>query len=118
MKTTREQLKRVAPNLYRHQGNGHYYAKAKIGGRQHGPTVLKTNLDRPITDPAMAKRALRAWLEKLEQSLPTGRGDTTLAALLDTFERLRQGKSDSTRTAESGMIKHFRKHFPSQWTQR
>lgn len=112
MKATQEQLKRVAPNLDRPQGNGRYYAKLQAPTRRYGPTVLNADDGHAINDFALAKRALRAWDTEREQILPNKRGEKPLAGLLEAFERVRSNKSRSTKAAERGTIEHFRKHFP------
>lgn len=115
MNSTQSQLKRVAQSLYRHQGNGHYYGLVKLRGSRHGPKVLREEKGDPVATLGEAKRELRAWIASIEETLPVG-GKMTLAGLLEIFTKMRANKAASTRTAEAGIIDHFRAHFPKPMT--
>ncbi len=103
--TTRQQLKLVAQNLYRHLGTGEYYGIKKIDGKKK--TKCLETKDRPI-----ANRKLADWLRELDQIDPNTNSAATLAMALVAFTRTRAGKSTSTKKAEERMIAEFRKTFP------
>src|SRR4051794_29279256 len=60
---------KVGQNLYRNESSDTYYGLTKRGGKQFR-TALRTESGAPIKDRALAERALRKWLDEIENINP------------------------------------------------
>ena len=60
---------KVGQNLYRNESSDTYYGLTKRGGKQFR-TALRMEDGTPIEDRGLAERALRKWLNELENILP------------------------------------------------
>jgi hypothetical protein len=67
MSATQEQATfvKVAEHLFRNESSGTYYARAKRGGKRFH-AALRMESAEGIQDQALAKRALRKWLDDLD----------------------------------------------------
>jgi integrase len=110
MKTTRENLDRVAEHLYRHKNTGGYYGIIKVAGRKHITALRITEDAPPTTDRATANRLLREWEDKLSR-VDAATGDMRLEALLTKYAAARAGKAKSTRITEAALLARFRADF-------
>ncbi len=92
--STRQLLAKIPnhPCLFKHTVNGTYYGIKKRGGKRK-----EHSLD--TTDRKLAERRLKDWIASLE-SVSTDAGKTTLAQLLEKFQGIREGRSESTRFEE------------------
>ena len=88
------------PCLYRHKINGNYYGIKKINGKEKDHFL-------DTCDRKEAERNLKDWIEQLGK-LDAEAQKTTLDQLLQKFEKIRLGKSKSTKDAEAGMIKKLK----------
>ena len=101
-RSTRQLLGKVPnfPGLYRHSINSTYYAIKKVGGKRK-----EHSLD--TTDRKVAERRFKEWVANLDK-VDTGAEKTTLAQLIERFEKTRQGMADKTKGTERwilGMLK-------------
>lgn len=102
--STRQQLEKVAPYLYRHSVHGTYHAIKRVSYK------LKTHkLD--TTDRKIANARLRDWIAELSAVDP-GNNDLTLAALVEKYQAVRTDMAASTLVGERGRIRQFRELFP------
>lgn len=104
--TTRQQLKKVSSNFYRHAGNLKYYGMRTVGGKKV-TRCLET------ADKMMAGTRLRKWLESLSNTDP-GRADVTLDGLIASFVKMRSGLSHSTTRSYTTVLTEFRRSFPCE----
>jgi integrase len=103
--STRQLLQKLpnCPCLYRHTINNTYYGIKKHGGKRKEHS-LQTD-DRQI-----AERKLKAWINDLDK-IDTEAEKTTLMQLLDKFTETRNGKSESTKTTEQGLINNLKEKW-------
>src|SRR6266403_211510 len=96
--STRQLLSKIPnyPCFYRHKISGTYYAIKKHRGKRKEHS-LQTG------DRKLAERKLKTWVESLDKVDSDGE-KTTLNELLERFQKIRQGMSESTRSTEAGMI--------------
>lgn len=100
--STRQLLVKIPnfPCLYRHNISGNYYGIKKLRGKRK-----EHSLD--THDRKLAERNLKKWIADLD-TVDASAEKTTLAELLEKFQTVRQGLSESTRSTESGMIKKLK----------
>ena len=101
-RSTRQLLGKIPnfPGQYRHTVNGVYYAIKKIGGKRK-----EHSLD--TADRKIAERRFKDWVANLDK-IGEEAEKTTLAQLLEKFERTRQGKADITQKTNLWIIKMFK----------
>jgi integrase len=100
--STRQLLVKIPnyPCLYRHKTNGTYYGIKKQAGKRK-----EHSLD--TDDRKLAERKLKTWVETLDK-LDTEAEKITLEQLLEKFQKIRQGTSESTRATEKGIVKKLK----------
>jgi hypothetical protein len=98
-RSTRQLLGKLPnfPGLYRHTVNDTYYAIKKIAGKRK-----EHSLD--TTDRKVAERRFKDWVANLDK-IDSESEKTTLAQLLEKFQKTRQGKADKTRKTEQWILK-------------
>jgi len=98
-RSTRQLLGKIPnfPGLYRHTINGIYYAIKKKSGKRK-----EHSLD--TTDRKVAERRFKEWDANLDK-VDTEVEKTTLAQLVEKFEKTRQGMTAKTKSTESWIIK-------------
>ncbi len=101
--STRQLLAKIPnfPCLYRHTVNGNYYGIKKAARRRHEHS-LRT------TDRKVAERRLNQWIRDLEK-IDTRAAKLTLAALLEKFLTLNQGKAQKTQATDRSIVNVIRK---------
>ena len=98
-RSTRQLLGKIPnfPGLYRHSVNGVYYAIKKIAGKRKEHSLN-------TTDREIAERRLKDWVANLDK-VDTEAEKTTLAELIEKFEKTRQGMAKKTRGTEAWILK-------------
>src|ERR1035441_9542133 len=85
------------PGLYRQAVNGTYYAIKKIAGKRKEHSL-------ETSDRKLAERRFKDWAAHLDK-IDTEAEKTTLAQLMEKFQKTRQGKADKTRKTEQWILK-------------
>ena len=100
--STRQLLIKIPnyPCLYRHSVNDTYYGQKMFGGKRKEHSLA-------TTDRKIAERKLKAWIADLDKT-DSEAEKTTLSQLIERFVLVRQGKSDSTKTTEQGIINNLK----------
>lgn len=83
--------------LYRHSRSGRYYGAKKISGKRRDVS-LRT------TDRQIAGRRMRDWVRNIDR-VDHEKERTTFAELINIFVATNRGKSKSTQTNHSSIIK-------------
>ena len=98
-RSTRQLLGKIPnfPGLYRHTINGIYYAIKKKSGKRK-----EHSLD--TTDRKVAERRFKEWDANLDK-VDTEVEKTTLAQLVEKFEKTRQGMTAKTKSTEAWIVK-------------
>ena len=98
-RSTRQLLGKIPnfPGLYRHTVNDIYYAIKKTGGKRKEHSLN-------TTDRKVAERRFKDWVTNLDK-IDTEAEKTTLAQLMEKFQKTRQGKADKTRKTEQWILK-------------
>jgi len=73
---------KVGQNLYRNESSDTYYGLTKRGGKQFR-TALRTESGAPIKDRGLAERALRIWLDEIENINPATLTSSGLFAIIE-----------------------------------
>ncbi len=89
--------------LYRHSRSGRYYGAKKIGGKRRDVS-LRT------TDRQIAERRMRDWVRNIDR-VDREKERTTFAELINIFIATNRGKSKSTQTTHSSIIKLLRRSW-------
>ncbi len=85
------------PSLYRHALNDIYYAIKKVAGKRK-----EHSLD--TTDRKIAERRFKVWVVNLDK-IDLEAEKTSLAQLLEKFEKTRTGMAHGTKKTEAWIIK-------------
>ena len=101
-RSTRQLLGKIPnfPGLYRHTVNGVYYAIKRKGGKRK-----EHSLD--TSDRKIAERRFKDWVANLDK-IDSEAEKTTLAQLIEKFEKTRQGRADKTQKTDRWVIKMFK----------
>ena len=93
-RSTRQLLGKIPnfPGLYRHALNDNYYAIKKVAGKRKEHSL-------ETTDRKIAERKLKDWVASLDR-VDAETEKTTLAQLIEKFEKTRQGRADKTRKTD------------------
>jgi integrase len=101
--STRQLLAKIPnfPCLYRHKISGNYYGIKKHRGKRKEHSL-------ETSDRKLAERTLKRWIDNLDKVDATTER-TTLNELLDKFQKVRQGLSESTRDTETSIINKLKR---------
>ena len=92
------------PGLYRHTINGTYYGVKKIAGKRK-----EHSLD--TEDRKIAERRFKEWVSNLDK-VDAEAEKTTLAQLLDKFQKTREGRADKTKKTEKWIVGMLKEDWP------
>jgi integrase len=82
---------KVGQNLYRNESSDTYYGLTKRGGKQFR-IALRTESGAPVKDRALAERALRKWLDEIENINPATLSSSDLFAIIEKKKDETTGK--------------------------
>lgn len=99
------------PCLYRHEKTGRYYARKKNKGKLK-QEVLRAENGNAIVDRKLAERALRIWLENLDNpEVQKTNAQMTFAELLEKHRAVTAGLADKSRNNVEWMIGRLKKSW-------
>ncbi len=104
-RSTRQLLGKIPnfPGLYRHSINGIYYGSKKIAGKSKDHSL-------DTTDRKIGERRFKTWVGNLDK-VDSAAEKTTLAQLIERFEKTRQGKAEKTIKTERWILKMLREDW-------
>jgi hypothetical protein len=104
-RSTRQLLGKIpnSPGLYRHSVNGIYYGCKKIAGKWKDHSL-------DTTDRKIAERRFKTWVGNLDK-VDSAAEKTTLAQLIERFEKTRQGKAEKTIKTERWILKMLKENW-------
>jgi hypothetical protein len=104
-RSTRQLLGKIPnfPGLYCHALNDNYYAIKKVAGKRKEHSL-------ETTDRKIAERKLKDWIASLDK-IDAETEKTTLAQLIEKFEKTRQGRADKTKKTDRWVIKMLKQDW-------